>query len=390
LANTGATPERALRVLLLTDRYPPHPGGLAGASRRLAGHAAASGHGVHVLVLRGEGPAGAVDSTHEGGLWVHRLAAGSDPVQAGQQAALAIDWLHGREGFDLFHGQYGSTAGFVAVYHARLLGAASYVSLRGNDLDRDLFAPERFGPLTWALQHAGAVGGVSRALVRQAEALTGRGDVRFTPNGVDGAVFAPAAPDPELRTRLGLGEGPIVGFAGELRHKKGAEPLLRAFAEAAPATGARLLLVGAVQRQLLATFAAEHPELAGRIRQHPYVHEPAELAALYALIDVVLCPSLWEGMPNAVLEAMACGRAVLASDAGGLPDLIASGETGWLVSRHRLHRLGAALGEVLALPGAERAAIGERARAFVLREYPVEREREELLAAYAAALSSSR
>lgn len=376
-------------VLLLTERFPPHVGGLARSSRRLAEHAAASGASIHVLVTRGDGPPGSLASTREGDLWVHRLGAGRDATEARLQAAQVVEWLHGLEKFELLHGQYASTGGFLAVHSARLLGAAGYVSLRGNDLDRDVYDPARFPQLLWALRHADALGGVSRALVRAAGALADRADVRFTPNSVDGDTFRPLPPDPALRASLGLGEGPVLGFAGELRHKKGAGPLLEAYRAVAPETGAHLLLVGTIrpeERQAVEQFLAEEPDLAERVHLHPYTHDPRDLAALYNLMDLVLSPSLWEGMPNSVLEAMACGRPVLASDAGGIPDLIQSGETGWLLSRHQLDRLGEAVREVLGLSPDQRADLGRRARDHVLREFPPERERRELLAVYTAAI----
>jgi glycosyltransferase involved in cell wall biosynthesis len=311
----------------------------------------------------------------------------------GQGAAQAIAWLHEQAPFDLIHGQYGSTGGCLAAYQARCLGVAGYVSLRGNDLDRDVYDPARFPQLLWALQHAGAVGGVTRALVAQARALSGRDDVRYTPNSVDGALFHPRPSNPALRERLGLDEGAVIGFAGELRHKKGAAFLLEGFRRVVAALGAQLVIVGTVrteERRLLDQFIQDEPEAADRLHLVPYVQEPAELVDYYALMDLVVCASLWEGMPNCVLEAMACARPVLGSDAGGLPELITPGETGWLLSRHRLHHLGEALREVLSLPLEERAATGARAREFVLQTFPPERERHELAEAYRAAMSHAK
>lgn len=381
-------PDLPRSVLLLTDRYPPHPGGLSRASQRLARHTAEFAQ-VHVLVLRDElGPPGVL-SSEEGTITVHRLGGLRNAIEAGQAAAQAIDWLHERHAFDLLHGQYGSTGGFLAAYHARRLGAAGYVSLRGNDLDRDLYDPARAAQVIWALQHAHGVGAVSKALVRDAEALSGR-PVRYTPNSVDGEAFAPGDRQ-SARVAFGLDARPVIGFVGELRYKKGAPFILDAFRTLPPETGAQLLLVGVIraeERKLLELFQTEEPELAQRIRVQPYVDDRESLSNAYTAMDLVLSPSLWEGMPNAVLEAMACGRSVLASDAGGIPDLITAGETGWLISRHELHRLGEALAEALALPTPEREAVGAAARNSVCEHFPPEREKRELREAYAACLAA--
>jgi glycosyltransferase involved in cell wall biosynthesis len=381
-------PELPRSVLLLTDRYPPHPGGLSRASQRLARHAAEFAH-VHVLVLRDELAPPGVLSSEEGSITVHRLGGLRNAIEAGQAAAQAIDWLHARHPFELLHGQYGSTGGFLAAYHARRLGAAGYVSLRGNDLDRDLYDPTRAAHLIWALQHAHAVGAVSKALARDAEALSAR-PVRYTPNSVDGEVFA-SRPRQTARAAMELEAGPVIGFVGELRYKKGAPFILDAFRTLPTELGAQLLLVGVIraeERKLLELFQTEEPELAGRVHIRSYLDTPEALCDAYAAMDLVLSPSLWEGMPNAVLEAMACERPVLASDAGGIPDLITPGKTGWLISRHELHRLGEALAEVLSLPEAEREAVGATGSIYVREHFPPEREKRELREAYASCLAA--
>lgn len=378
----------ARRILLITERYPPHAGGLSRASQRLAGHLASLGHETHVLVVRDELAPAPLTSSAEGPVVVHRLAAHVHPADTGQAASQAIEWLQEQHRFHLLHGQYGSGGGFLAALHARRFGIAGYVSLRGNDLDRDIHDPTRAPHLLWALRHAHAVGGVSRALVSDAAAISGRDDILYTPNSVDAEQFVPVD-RAAARQRLGVGDGPVVGFVGELRHKKGGAFILEAFRSLPPEWGTRLLLAGSVraeQRHLLQQFREDHPEPGERIHLSSYQHQPGDLVDAYAAMDVLLSPSLWEGMPNAVLEAMACARPVLASDAGGHRDLILPGETGWVLSRHHLHRLGEALQEVLELPGERREEVGAAGRRRVQAEFTPERERRELEAAHRQAL----
>jgi glycosyltransferase involved in cell wall biosynthesis len=379
-------------ILFLTDRFPPDPGGLSRASGRLAHFALDAGATVHVLVLRASGAPGALATTLEDGLTVHRLGAQRDPIAAGQSASQIIDWLHSTIGFDLYHGQYGSTGGFLAAYHARLARAASYVSLRGNDVDRDLHDPARAASLLWTLRNADAIGAVSPHLATAANALGERSDVQYTPNSVDCELFSPQAPDVALRAEVGLDEGPVLGFSGELRHKKGAGFLLEAFRRIA-SHGAQLLLVGPLRTDAQRLFDAlreEHLSVASRVRHVGHVGHVTGLADYYRLMDLAVFPSLWEGMPNAVLEAMACGIPVLTSDAGALPNLVLPGETGWRVPRHALHRLGDAVEEILTLPVEERQAIGLRGRDWVAKEFTPERERRELFTGYSLALDRVR
>lgn len=386
---TSAAPRS---ILLIADRFPPDPGGLSRASARLARFTAEVGVTVNVLVLRSTGAPGSLVTTREDNLTVHRLGAERDTISSGQSAAQVIEWLQSTVGFDLYHGQYGSTGGFLATCHARLASAASYVSLRGNDVDRDLHDPARSAALLWTLRNADAIGAVSPHLVDAANVLGEREDVRYTPNSVDCDLYRPRPTADTLRAELGLDEGPILGFSGELRHKKGAAFLLEAFRKVS-SQGAQLLLVGPMRsdaQRLLQVFREEHPTSADRVRSVGSVGDHERLVRLYNLMDLAVFPSLWEGMPNAVLEAMACGRPVLTSDTGALPELVIPNETGWRIPRHELHRLGEALEEVLALSPEERSAMGDRGREWVGREFTPERERRELFAGYSAAMERSR
>ncbi len=367
-----------MRVLLIAESYPPEVGGVASSAARLArGLARRLGSGAaHVLCPGAETPPGAVETSEEEGVAVHRFGPPDRADWRLQMMGNALTALHEQERFDVLHGFYLTPPGYLAAFYARLFGVRSCVSARGNDVDRDMFSANRLPFIRYALERADVVTCVSRELQAKAAALCGRDNIRIVPNGVDASVFQPTEEAAQVRRELGFGEEPVVGFVGELRFKKGLPFLLDAFA--ALDAPARLLLVGPIRRgakDYLADFADARPGVKTRIRVVEPVSDPPRLAALYGVMDVVLCPSLWDGMPNSVLEAMACGRVVLASDAGGIRDVIRSGETGFLVSRHELHRLGEALREVLALSPSERREIGARARRRVQDAHDPEQER---------------
>jgi len=135
-------------------------------------------------------------------------------------------------------------------------------------------------------------------------------------------------------------------------------------------------------RQALRMYLRQYPELREDIHVVEYIQDREELVKYYNLMDVVLQPSLWDGMPNSVLEAMACGRLVLASSAGGIRDLVTHGETGLLISPHELQRLGEGCLEVLEAEPEERDAIGRRAREYVMQHHRPEQELGRLLDLY--------
>ncbi len=79
-----------------------------------------------------------------------------------------------------------------------------------------------------------------------------------------------------------------------------------------------------------------------------------EVADHLRLGDIFLMPSLWDGMPNSVLEAMAAGLPIIASDAGAIPELLTDGSSGVLVPKTHLHLLSQSVDELLAMSEAAR------------------------------------
>jgi glycosyltransferase involved in cell wall biosynthesis len=237
----------------------------------------------------------------------------------------------------------------------------------------------------WTLHHADGIGCVSRELVEKCRTLCGREDIRFMPNAVELDVFRPQPKDLDLQRALSL-EGEIVlGFVGELRFKKGTQFILDALREVRQRHPARLLLVGGMRsedRSFLRRYLREFPDLRPAVHAVEYVQDRKELAKYYSLMDVVLSPSLWDGMPNSVLEAMACGRLVVASNVGGIRDAITHGETGFLVDVHELHRLGEGCIELIEAGEAARQEIGLRARRYVEEHHRPEQEVARILDIY--------
>src|SRR5690606_1998061 len=215
-----------------------------------------------------------------------------------------LEHLHREAPFDVFWGHYLFPAGFVAVFAAELFEARSTVSARGNDVDRMMFPPGDFARLRWTLERADVVTAVSEELVKKI-AILARREATPIVNAVDLARFTAGPADAALRARLGIEPGEaVLGFCGELRHKKGFPFLLEALCRVRTERPACLLVIGEVRpREIphLQAFAAQHPDAARRILVTGRIDDPAEVAAHYRLADVYLQPSVWEGLPNALL-----------------------------------------------------------------------------------------
>jgi glycosyltransferase involved in cell wall biosynthesis len=358
-------------VLVVSDRALPARGGLAVATSRIARQAAARGENVHLLFLSRDAAPGMRGRNEEAGVMLHPL--GVLPSDERNKAALtdhAQDLVRAH-GLDVVHGMYATQGGYAGVLAAQMSRVASVVSIRGNDLDRGLYRERDLSFLSHAVRAASVVTAVSREASARASAVFAREVIHVT-NSVDAQRFRPERPDNSLRAVLGLGSEPVIGFSGELREKKGMRFLLPAFAHLAAEMPLSLLLIGGVRsdaRDALETFKAKAPEAAAKVRVVEYARDADRLARLLALCDLLVFPSLVEGTPNAVLEAMAAARPILATAVGGHTDLIEHGRTGALLSLDALDRLPEAMRELLEMPREEREALGQAARAHVVAHH---------------------
>lgn len=179
-------------------------------------------------------------------------------------------------------------------------------------------------------------------------------DVGVLYNGVDLDRFAGAEP-----ARLDLPDGAVVaGYVGSLRERKGVRHLAESWRRVAgDVPGAWLVVAGeGPEEEHMRRILGDAP----RIRWLGY---RSDIPALMAALDVLVLPSLVEGAPNVVLEAMAAGVPSLATAVSGTPELIEDGITGWLVAPGDPDRLAGALAGVLRdLDGLERAGRAARAR----------------------------
>jgi glycosyltransferase involved in cell wall biosynthesis len=391
-----ATPPR---VLLLAERFPPDIGGLARSGARTAGALVRLGARVDVLAwTRGAAP-GSLRTVEDAGevtpfargVTLHRLGLFGSTDLSMQHTLDVLGYLHAKRRYDLVWGHYLSPPGFLAVVFAESVGIASTVSARGNDVDQLMFPPGDFARLLWTLQRAHVLTAASADLGRKMSLLLGRdAGVEVIPNAVDTEVFCPGPADPALRARLGIApEEAVLGFSGELRHKKGLPFLLSALSEVRRSRPACLLVIGEVRprdAEHLVAFRAEHPEDGARILVSGALDTPEAIAAHLRVCDVYLQPSLWEGMPNALLEAMACALPVIASDAGGIPEAVDSGHNGFIVPKALLNHLGAACLDVLSLPPERRAELGAAARQRIEERFQAGAEAEVLRRVLARAI----
>jgi glycosyltransferase involved in cell wall biosynthesis len=358
-------------VIIVAERAMPSRGGLAVATSRIAGQARERGETVHLMVLSKEVAPGVCGHREIDGVHVHpvgRLRDDHETLAALVQHTVDVA---GAAGSSLVHGIYAVEAGYAATIAAGRLGLPSVVSMRGNDGDRAPYRRQDAPFVSHALRAATVVTGVSRHLCQFAAGVFDR-TAHFIGNSVDTERFRPETRDNSLVASLGLGESTVIGYSGELREKKGMRFLLPAFAQLAQTRDVRLLLIGGVRNDGAAAFAEFErvaPAAAARVHTVEYARSPKRLSRLLALCDLLVFPSLQEGMPNAVLEAMAAQRPVLATAVGGHLDILEHGRTGALLGLNALDQLPGAIAEMLDLPAAEREAMAKAAREHVVEHH---------------------
>jgi glycosyltransferase involved in cell wall biosynthesis len=229
--------------------------------------------------------------------------------------------------FDAIDAHYFYPDGVAAARIAKELALPLFISARGSDINLIGGIPFARKRMLQAAREARALIAVSAALADAMVALgMPRERIHVLRNGVDMDLFAPF-PRGAARRRFGLDQdGVWVLGVGNLVPEKGFDLLVRAVAGLAKV---RLLLIGEgpLRRQLRSLADAVAP---GRVELRDSLPQ-AELRYAYAACDVLALPSLREGWPNVLLEAIACGTPVVAAAVGGVPEIVGDNAPGLLV-----------------------------------------------------------
>jgi teichuronic acid biosynthesis glycosyltransferase TuaC len=270
------------------------------------------------------------------------------------------DILRTRFRFDLIDAHYFYPDGAAAVLLGRRLGKPVVITARGTDVNllAEYRVPRRL--VRWAAAQAAGIVTVSEALRGRLIELGVPGNrIEILRNGVDLELFAPQD-RAAARRELGLDTaGPVVLSVGWLAPQKSFDLVIRA-AAALPDT--LLVIVGegpekaALQRLARDLQTDERVRFLGTMPQQ-------RLATVYNAADVLVLASAREGLPNVVLEALACGTPVVATAVGGLPEIVRVGAVGRLVQERTPEAIAAALRDLLADPPA-RAAVRAYAERF--------------------------
>jgi glycosyltransferase involved in cell wall biosynthesis len=204
----------------------------------------------------------------------------------------------------------------------------------------------------WSLRTARTVVTVSRAAAVQLERIGLPGTaVHIVPNEPDRRQPPHPIEPPVVRRALGVpDEAPLILSVGRLSPEKGHHVLLRAMAEAgrngtSSWSGARLILAGEGPERPALSRSIRRLGLDGRVL---LLGHRSDVPALLASADLFVLPSLSEGCPNALLEALQAGVPVVASDIGGVREMVENGRDAVLVTANDARALSRAVAKLLA------------------------------------------
>ncbi len=360
-----ATGDCRLRVLMLTDCFPPYTGGgVEKVTAELAAGLVRRGHAVRVLTLR---TSGAATFEENGNLSVVRVPALDLTSLLGVQFLLPFGLLRQlRRQLHRFrpdvvhaHNLFFRTTEAAALLchgaHLPLVTTLHLGALEGGEWWlRCLVGLYEASLGRYVLNHSDRITAVSRAVARHGKSMApGAPVISVIPNAVDAEVFYPG-PAAETAT---------VVFVGRLVPNKGPLTLLQAAATVlAERPGTRFLMVGEgpqrrrLEREVGRLGITGAVSFAGLRRDVPEILRRA---------SVFVRPSTLEGMSLTVLEAMATGLPVVATPVGGTPEIISHGVQGYLVPVADAAALAEALLKLLRDPAAG-AEMGRRGRELVL------------------------
>ncbi|MEA2712066.1 MAG: hypothetical protein QOK27_27 [Gemmatimonadales bacterium] len=307
-----------------------------------------------------------------------RLAVMAHYLEAQHRAILA----EGREmGADVIHAHWAIPTGPAAVMAARKLRVPSVITMHGGDVyvnpEQGYDFPTRWyvrPALRWTLRNAGALTAITEDCRQHALRAGAPADhIRLVFNGTDLRRFSPGENGNRSYQRF----GPHMIFAcRQLFPRKGIRFLLEAAAQLKPEfPDLKIVIAGDGFERPALVCLAEELGIGGDVTFLGWVSN-AELPPYYRAAAVSVIPSLEEGFGIPAAEAMGCEVAVVASDAGGLPEVVEHGVTGLVVPRGDSAALARAIGSLLSDP-VRREQMGQAGRARALRLFDWDRSAEQ-------------
>jgi len=265
---------------------------------------------------------------------------------------------------DIIHAHYAIPHAAAAYLARQILASAgnaprTITTLHGTDVTILGADPSYRETVAFCIDQSDAVTAVSASLREDTKReMPVKSDIVVIPNFLD-CGFHRRTTDPQLRSRFCAPDEKLVIHISNLRPVKQVDAVARVFAQIRKRMAARLLIVGEgpdlgrAERLIDELGITAHVELVGEAR---------DVVGLLSVSDLFLLPSLQESFGLSALEAMACGVPVVASNVGGLPEVVTHGVTGFLHPPDDLQGMASSAIAILSDPAAHARMSAEAAR----------------------------
>jgi glycosyltransferase involved in cell wall biosynthesis len=321
---------RRMRVLHVTDTFLPKIGGAEIAIDQLVRAMIARGVDCSVLAQRNKGVRGHVDTPYP----LRRFRGAQSARWAGWWFCRQIrKWEKAVEPFDVLIGHHAFPPGYACVKHSRRRGVPAIVYPRGGDIyevSRYRKKPSAWRKLTWALANASAIVCASAIMEQTVRQIIGvsaaEGKTVRIPNGVNCEELRADAVQSRFVAEKTI-HVPFVLALGRTIRRKGFHLLIEAFSRLPP-NDWKLVIAG--DGKDLDQLRAQAADLRGRVVFTGLVSGD-DKRWLLQHCRFMAAPSLEESFGNVALEAMACGKPVIASRASGFSEIVRDRENGLLV-----------------------------------------------------------
>ena len=387
------------KICITTIEFPPDVGGVGESVHRIAKMLTGRGYEVHVAVFRSSQRSVPDDTFRRAGykttvqdnIYVHRIKSSIRSEITELSGYLSdiyfqLKLLHQKYQFNLFHAFFLIETGYVTTLLAKENDVPVINSVRGADLHKHIFSPKNHGPVSWVLDSSDWTTFVSRTLKKRANLISPNSKLKSSAfwNSITPINFEELPKPPVFNELSGL----VIGTTGRFRGKKGIEYLLEACTKLTEEIDINLLLIGDF-------IAKEKDYWEQELKKYDFgsrlkitgMNTREETLAYLPYLDIFAIPSLTDGCPNALLEAMSAGCAIVGSNADAIGEIIEDGVSGLLVNPASSEELATAL-QYLADKPQLRKELGLAAKMKVEKDLAPEVELNNWLSVYKGLLGS--
>lgn len=354
------------KVCITTLEFPPDIGGVGESAQRIAQMLINLGYEVHVAVFRaifrrekqmakeGEFSRSYYETSGRNGVTVHRLFPAVRSTSAKEQDYLCdlyglMQRLQQQYHFDILHGFFINETGFLTTLLAKENDLPVINSVRGADLHKHIFNAQLQEQIRWTLENSSWVTCVSRDLMYRARIIAPEIETKSSAfwNSIAPINFD-NLPTPPLVENL---RGTVIGSVGRFRDKKGLEYLFDACRRLHEESELTLLLVGDFvakekdywEQELKSSGLADNVIITGTVSRQ-------EALAYLPYMDIFAIPSLHDGCPNALLEAMFANLAIVGTRVDAIGEILQDRVDALLVNPHSSKELENVLRELIHQP----------------------------------------